>query len=504
MYSNARDRFFGAGAGLDTVEATFRSLPRVAPTPAEQEFFERTLSNLFGYYPFLGAFASSEAVRYHTFDGAKMPIALTDGMAVYLNRAKGKFFDLPYEQAVFVLAHEVMHIAREDTIRMYILRMRKTVPIPKNKSLLVAASRMLYGRRDAEDRLRELRKEYPNGLPYKRKLYNIAADASINDGLVTERVGVIPKGAIRIDFINSSMDTLVAYTLLHLRRDASRDVGDSSGGDGFGEAGEAGSGDSGGDGSGDLLYPGEAGDPDAGHDSPGAGNPIPAHVAMQKIAEMESARNIAFARAANCSRMMGTGSTKLYDTIVASKAAAVDWRKYFEGWVARAIGFQAFDPTRPYRRDALRDFYGLGDPFFSPSRAGHGCNRIVVAVDTSGSITKDELRMFCASISDVLEELNPREGVHLVFCDSQVQKSLDVAPGDDIASHFVLGGGTDFRPVFRHVAETLDNECDGLIYFTDLYGSFPASPPPYPVLWVSTTEASAPWGEVVTVDPARL
>jgi len=37
---------------------------------------------------------------------------------------------------------------------------------------------------------------------------------------------------------------------------------------------------------------------------------------------------------------------------------------------------------------------------------------------------------------------------------------------------------------------------------TDLYGSFPKVEPDYPVLWVSTSPQTAPFGETIHVDAA--
>ena len=40
---------------------------------------------------------------------------------------------------------------------------------------------------------------------------------------------------------------------------------------------------------------------------------------------------------------------------------------------------------------------------------------------------------------------------------------------------------------------------DALFYLTDGFGSFPAKPPPYPVLWIMTEHSrpDVPFGEVI-------
>jgi len=53
------------------------------------------------------------------------------------------------------------------------------------------------------------------------------------------------------------------------------------------------------------------------------------------------------------------------------------------------------------------------------------------------------------------------------------------------------GGGTDFRPVFKYIRENISNP-KVLIYFTDLYGTFPEPdevPSGMAVIWVASKHA---------------
>ena len=62
-------------------------------------------------------------------------------------------------------------------------------------------------------------------------------------------------------------------------------------------------------------------------------------------------------------------------------------------------------------------------------------------------------------------------------------------------------GGTAFEPVFDHVAQH-GIDASALLYFTDLYGSFPKLPPHYPVLWLNYADPSnkAPFGQTLNVN----
>ena len=64
------------------------------------------------------------------------------------------------------------------------------------------------------------------------------------------------------------------------------------------------------------------------------------------------------------------------------------------------------------------------------------------------------------------------------------------------------GGGTDFAPAFDRVRELIDDgeNIAGMIYLTDLDGSFPDEPADYPVLWAAyNTTESAPFGRTIHV-----
>jgi predicted metal-dependent peptidase len=122
---------------------------------------------------------------------------------------------------------------------------------------------------------------------------------------------------------------------------------------------------------------------------------------------------------------------------------------------------------------------------------------IVIAVDTSGSIGKRELEQFAGEISAISEETQP-EAIHVVYCDAAVQSAQEFRASEPVRLEPKGGGGTDFRPTFEWVTEN-DVAPVCLIYLTDLCcDSFP-DPPEYPVLWVTDSRTTAPFGETVRI-----
>ncbi len=135
---------------------------------------------------------------------------------------------------------------------------------------------------------------------------------------------------------------------------------------------------------------------------------------------------------------------------------------------------------------------------------------VVVAVDTSGSISSIELSNFVSEIYGILASVT-RLKLTLIDCDAAIQQVNVFENGESIdgsklpweGREFRGRGGTDFIPVFEYVLEK-GLQPDLLVYFTDGYGSFPdltQIPIDYPVLWVMTTSVEPPFGEFIRYDP---
>lgn len=168
----------------------------------------------------------------------------------------------------------------------------------------------------------------------------------------------------------------------------------------------------------------------------------------------------------------------------------VDWREKLRAVVT---GLYPVDYT--WRRFNRR----LADEgIYAPSIRREGAGEIVVAIDTSGSIGKKELTTFFSELAAISSEVMP-ERVHVLYIDADIS-GIDVFEhGDEIVARPRGGGGTDFRPAFTWADANVDNP-QALVYFTDMYGSFPQTPPSYPTIWVSTSDVNqAPFGEVINV-----
>ncbi len=186
--------------------------------------------------------------------------------------------------------------------------------------------------------------------------------------------------------------------------------------------------------------------------------------------------------------------------------------KMTEG-MARMIDF-FLQPTLPWRvllarymNSISRDDYSYtrpssrrGDPSIYPSLRSAQMN-VVVAVDVSGSIHRDELNEFIAEIDSLKSQV--RAKVTLMTCDSQL---TDESPWVFEAWEYCRlpekikgGGGTDFNPVFDWVDDQ-NMKPDLLVYFTDAQGRFPQYEANYPVIWLVKGKNPIPWGQRIQLN----
>ena len=205
--------------------------------------------------------------------------------------------------------------------------------------------------------------------------------------------------------------------------------------------------------------------------------------------ELESQWTNAVARAANSARMQGKFPGSLKQLIDGLLYPKVDWRTVLWQFVNKLSkdDYRWYPPNRRHIHNGL----------MLPSLRSESFE-IAVAVDTSGSISDDELKQFLSEVQAILE-MNPSCTVHFFECDAEVHKYVEYHAGENIECDVQGRGGTDFRPVFEDIdRKGLDIPC--LVYLTDGCGSYPDSPPGYEVLWVLTNKYDVPWGDTVLME----
>ena len=121
--------------------------------------------------------------------------------------------------------------------------------------------------------------------------------------------------------------------------------------------------------------------------------------------------------------------------------------------------------------------------------------RVAVALDTSGSVTREELQAFLSEIDALKAQV--RADVILHACDDKLDPAgpwkYALWEAMDLPDQISGGGGTDFRPVFDWLQREQSNP-DLLVYFTDAEGRFPEREPAFPVVWLVKGKAPVPFG----------
>ena len=125
--------------------------------------------------------------------------------------------------------------------------------------------------------------------------------------------------------------------------------------------------------------------------------------------------------------------------------------------------------------------------------------KLLVAIDTSGSINIDEYSMFFSEIHSMW--INGAE-IEVIECDAQVKRRYNYS--GKIPKFVEGGGGTSFNPVFEFINSKKGYIYDGCIYLTDGYAIEPLIKPRCKVLWLISPEGKIgdhlKYGRVVKIN----
>ena len=178
---------------------------------------------------------------------------------------------------------------------------------------------------------------------------------------------------------------------------------------------------------------------------------------------------------------LGEGMARLVDHLLQPQ---LPWRALLAQYMTNTAR-DDFSFSRPSRRE--------GDAILPSLRSTE--IRITVVIDTSGSISDNEMKEFVSEINAIKGQL--RATVTLHACDETLCKdgpwTFEAWDEFELPENLGGGAGTNFVPVFRWIEEQ-DQKPDILVYFTDADGEFPDREPAFPVLWLVKGRKTIPWG----------
>lgn len=401
-------------------------------------------------YPFFGVLALSMPV----IETDSVATASTEGKNIYVNP---RFIEKAKDQGGLesvsgLLTHEVMHAALG-----HIWRVQKRDP----------------------------------------HLFNIACDAVVN-GMILQAGMKLPPGGINIrDAEEKAAETLYAELERGSYEVASQEWGDHSL---WGKK------------SPDETQEGKTGQSEAENygaksvDSNGESSPAQVDMPEVSMAQAEKEQMAGewekrMASAAEATAGRGPLPNEIQRLIDELKSPTVDWKTALAAFLQPTPVDYSFCP--PDRRFSDSDLVlpGLNEA---------GLENVIIAIDTSGSIDERLLTQF---LSELIGIVTSHSMLKLIVagCDEAVHFWQELEP-DSLLDKSLMekicqgGNGTDFRPVFAKV-EKEGIQPAGLIYFTDLEGSFPNLEPLYPVLWVAKDKdirnCQVPFGSVVIIGAGK-
>ncbi|MGQ9723002.1 MAG: vWA domain-containing protein [Candidatus Jordarchaeum sp.] len=141
-------------------------------------------------------------------------------------------------------------------------------------------------------------------------------------------------------------------------------------------------------------------------------------------------------------------------------------------------------------------------PYYFPGKRKHKTAKIVFAIDTSGSMSDDEINEALSEIIGYANTFKTHE-FYIIPCDCEEYPPIKVrgTDKDKLRKGIELKGrgGTSFKPVFNQIKKVFNNDIDFLVYFTDLECEFPKEKPPYQIYWVSRNQVDVPYGRLISL-----
>lgn len=189
-------------------------------------------------------------------------------------------------------------------------------------------------------------------------------------------------------------------------------------------------------------------------------------------------------------------STFIEDVERINKPPILSWQSILKKYVGTiSAGFRK-TKTRLNRRQPHR--------FDLSGQMNDKTLKIAVALDTSASVTNDDISKIFTEIFAIISKRNYE--LTILECDSEIQRVYKVRKPSDVQMKVAGRGGTAFTPVIEYVNKDKYFRDSLLIYFTDGYGE-PKIPKPltYRNLWVilgkeKELSLKEPYGAVVAMN----
>lgn len=160
-----------------------------------------------------------------------------------------------------------------------------------------------------------------------------------------------------------------------------------------------------------------------------------------------------------------------------NKKPILKWQDIFKNFIGRVPVPYKKTITRTDRRQPKRlDLRG---------RLNDRRVDIILAMDTSGSVSDEDIRCYLNEIFAIVKGRN--YNIDVIECDADVKEVYTIKKPNDIHLKVHGRGGTCFTPVFKYINDNINKYRNAvLVYFTDGYGerTLEVKPKHYKTLWI--------------------
>ena len=228
---------------------------------------------------------------------------------------------------------------------------------------------------------------------------------------------------------------------------------------------------------------GQGGPGGIGNDIDDSGSPM----TQEEIDAHSGQLRVELAQAAQAAKMAGKLPGILEELVADILAIKTPWYGILERHMTAYVRGD-YSWARPNRR-----FIGSG-AYLPSTGQRQTMGTIVVQIDVSGSISKQELDYYNGHLQRIISQCAP-DKVHVIYTDTQVCKHMEFEQDEEVSLAFYSGGGTHMPAGFDWVAEQgIDPEV--FVCLTDGYTDF-GEAPGYPVIWCISSKVEATHGETI-------
>lgn len=294
----------------------------------------------------------------------------------------------------------------------------------------------------------------PDFKPYSHNRMNKAQDFVINGTLVESKIGKMPIEGLHNPHIGSADQADDVYCRLPEEKDPPSGGGQGNGGRG------------------------------GGFDKHQKPQSKPSKGQVQRAVAAATA-------AAKAQGNLPAGLARLAGEILDPKQ---DWRELLRDFMVTAMGHDETTWKRLNRRKLA-----VAPHVAFPGTQGYKAGRVAVVIDTSGSISQEELTAFMGELNGIRQDATPEE-LKVFWTDAQVAGIDTIDEYDDLTQLEPKGGGgTDMEAAFPVVFKEFTGGADCCVVLTDGYTSFnEGNDPGFPVMWcITSKDVVAPYGQSV-------